>query len=97
MHILKNDQSDTVKKEAIWALGNCTYDASDEQLDYMVQKGLLKVLTASFCEVQEVEMLKFLIEGFDNILACGKRLSKLDEYTEKFEQALEKLESLLQH
>lgn len=46
IQIALNDDAE-IKKEAVWALANCTIDATFDQIAALVDKGILKPLLAS--------------------------------------------------
>lgn len=59
-----------IKKEAVWAVSNCTSGATIEQFHLLVEKGILKAL-ASVLVMKEARILAVALEGIDNILKKG--------------------------
>lgn len=99
VNLLNQDDFD-VKKEAIWALSNATSGGSEEQIDYLVQKGCI----ASFCaqlSCKDAKMISVALEGLQNILQRGAHLTAASEnpYAIKVEECggLDSLEKLQEH
>jgi len=70
IYLLINDDLE-IKKEAVWAVSNCTAGATIEQFSALVDKGILKALTAVL-KMKEARILAVALEGLDNILKAGK-------------------------
>jgi hypothetical protein len=60
-----------VKKEAVWAVSNCTASASFSQFAALVDKGIIKALLATL-KMQEARILAVALEGLENILRSGQ-------------------------
>jgi hypothetical protein len=71
INILINDDVE-IKKEAVWAVSNCTAGASIEQFQLLVQKGILTALS-SVLKMREPRILAVALEGIENILRSGKQ------------------------
>jgi importin subunit alpha-1 len=71
INILINDDVE-IKKEAVWAVSNCTAGASIEQFQLLVQKGILTALS-SVLKMREPRILAVALEGIENILRAGKQ------------------------
>ena len=71
IYILINDDIE-IKKEAVWAVSNCTAGATFEQFTALVEKGILKALT-SVLKMREARILAVALEGIENILKAGKQ------------------------
>jgi importin subunit alpha-1 len=70
INILINDNIE-IKKEAVWAVSNCTAGATFEQFVTLVEKGILKALI-SVLKMREARILAVALEGIENILKHGK-------------------------
>lgn len=70
IHLLINDDVE-IKKEAVWAVSNCTAGATHEQFNALVEKGILKAL-ATVLKMKEARVLAVALEGIDNVLKAGK-------------------------
>lgn len=57
--------------EAVWALSNATAIAEPIQMEYMVQKDLIKALSECL-KIDEVSIVAISIQGLNNILKCGQ-------------------------
>jgi len=66
-----NDAID-IRKEAVWALSNCTTHASEAQFALLLQKGALRALVNSL-GIDDVRVLLVTIEGITNILEAGRK------------------------
>ena len=77
-----------IAKEALWGLSNATDGGNDKQIQYMVNYGIIQV----FCKFikryyidgngdggKSLRVLMVTLEGIENILAAGKRLSLFKE------------------
>lgn len=60
-----------IKKEAVWAVSNCTASANFQQFVTLVEKGIIKSLLATL-KMTEARILAVALEGLDNILKVGK-------------------------
>ncbi len=60
-----------IKKEAVWAVSNCTASASFPQFATLVDKGIIKSLLATL-KMQEARILAVALEGLENILRSGQ-------------------------
>lgn len=69
INILINDDIE-IKKEAVWAVSNSTAGATFEQFIVLVQKGILKALSATL-KMRDARILAVALEGIDNILKSG--------------------------
>lgn len=67
--ILINDDNE-IKKEAIWALSNCTQHATPSQIISLVQKDGLKGFVSTL-ELVEAKLLMVSLEGIENVLRAG--------------------------
>lgn len=70
INILINDDIE-IKKEAVWAVSNCTAGATFAQFVSLVEKGILKALT-TVLKMREARILAVALEGIENILKAGK-------------------------
>ena len=70
INILLNDDTE-IKKEAVWAVSNCTASASFAQFMALVEKGIIKSLLSTL-SMQEPRILAVSLEGLDNILKHGE-------------------------
>lgn len=59
-----------IRKEACWAVSNCTASCSKDQMAILVQKGILKGMGAMMT-MKESRQLMVMLEGLENILKCG--------------------------
>jgi len=71
INILINDDAE-IKKEAVWAVSNCTAGATFEQFVQLVQKGILKALSATL-KMKDARILAVALEGIENILKSGQQ------------------------
>jgi importin subunit alpha-1 len=69
INLLLNDDIE-IKKEAVWAVSNTTAGATFEQFISLVQKGILKALSAVL-KMKEARILAVALEGIENILKSG--------------------------
>jgi importin subunit alpha-6/7 len=60
------DEKD-IKKEATWALSNCTEHAEFSQISALVDKGIIKSLLEGL-KMDELKVLAVALEGLENIL-----------------------------
>jgi hypothetical protein len=70
INVLMNDDQE-IKKEAVWAVSNCTAGATFEQFVQLVSKGILQALS-SVLKMKEARILAVALEGIENILKSGK-------------------------
>lgn len=101
IELLKNDDFD-VKKEAAWAIANATSGGSDQQIDYLVQKGCI----APLCDLlrsKDARTVTVVLEALENILSIGERVSEdndgVNKYADYIEEAggLDNIEYLQSH
>ena len=59
-----------IKKEAVWAVSNCTASASFVQFNTLVDRGIIKALLSTL-KMNEARVLAVSLEGLDNILKSG--------------------------
>lgn len=71
INLLINDENE-IKKEAVWAVSNCTSEATPDQFFYLVEKCIFKGL-CSILAMKEARVLAVALEGIDNILKMGKK------------------------
>lgn len=71
IYLLINDDIE-IKKEAVWAVSNCTSGASQEQFNILVEKGIMKALS-SVLKMKEARILAVALEGIENILKAGQK------------------------
>jgi importin subunit alpha-1 len=60
-----------IKKEAVWAVSNCTAGASAEQFGILVEKNIIKALL-SVLSMKDARILAVALEGLENILKIGQ-------------------------
>lgn len=60
-----------IKKEAVWAVSNCTASATFTQFNALVEKGIIKALLSTL-KMNEARVLAVALEGLDNILRSGQ-------------------------
>lgn len=60
-----------IKREALWALSNCTSKSEPKQFQELVNKGILRALTTCLY-LNERKALSVALEGIANVLECGK-------------------------
>lgn len=70
IHILQLDDNE-IKKEAVWAVSNCTASATFHQFTNLVERGIIKALLQTL-KMQEPRVLAVALEGLDNILKSGE-------------------------
>lgn len=70
IQVLLLDDSE-IKKEAVWAVSNCTASANFTQFNALVDKGIIKALLSTL-KMQEARILAVALEGLDNILSTGE-------------------------
>jgi HEAT repeat protein len=91
-----------VRKEAAWALSNATSGGSVEQIQYLVQMGVIKPL-CDLLTVADSRIINVALDGLEHILKVGERIQRADDggnvYADYIERAegLEKLEDLQSH
>lgn len=56
-----------IKKEAVWAVSNCTAGATFHQFSALVEKGIIKGLL-SVLKMREARILAVSLEGLENVL-----------------------------
>jgi len=60
-----------IKKEAVWAVSNCTAAATPQQFHALVEKGIMRAL-CSVLTMKEPRILAVALEGIENVLKAGK-------------------------
>jgi hypothetical protein len=76
INLLINDELE-IRKEAVWAVSNCTSSATPQQFHYLVEKGILKGLT-SILNLREARVLAVALEGIENVLNVGESFAKVN-------------------
>ena len=99
--LLKHDCFD-VKKEAAWALSNCTSGGTNQQIFHLVSQGAIPQLCDLLCKDIETKIIVVALEGLTNILKVGNALSfpnGMNPCSKILEHAggLEKLYTLQEH
>jgi hypothetical protein len=69
-----------IKKEAVWAVSNCTASANFTQFNALVDKGIIKALCSTL-KMTEARILAVSLEGLDNILKQGQQHYSKVSYT----------------
>ena len=77
-----------IKKEAVWAVSNCTASANFTQFNALVEKGIIKALLSTL-KMTEARILAVSLEGLDNILKIGQEHFTKVGQENKFAQQLE--------
>lgn len=79
INVLLNDDNE-IKKEAVWAVSNCTASADFTQFTQLVDKGIIKGLVQTL-KMQEARTLAVALEGIENILQNGQdHYQKVNSY-----------------
>jgi importin subunit alpha-1 len=68
--MLKHDDIE-IKKEAVWAVSNCTTCANVKLVELLVKQGLIEALV-SVLRLQGVKMIAVALEGIDTLLKIGE-------------------------
>jgi hypothetical protein len=71
IHLLQTGDFD-VKKEAAWALSNATSGGSPQQVDYLVEAGIIKPMV-DLLSVSDAKIIGVALEALENILKTGKQ------------------------
>lgn len=101
VEILRGSEFD-VQKEAAWAISNATSGGTDEQIRFMVHKGVLPPLCELFSK-DDAKIVMVALEGVENILKVGKKDGELagepNPWIEQVEECggLDALEALQKH
>jgi len=98
--LLKNSDFD-IRKEAAWGLSNACSGGSHEQIKYLVDQGIIE----PFCELltsADPRIIMVALEGIDNLLKVGEKLSKstgMNEYVLLIEEhkGVDNIEALQNH
>ena len=77
-----------IKKEAVWAVSNCTASASFAQFNSLVERGIIKALLSTL-KMSEARVLAVSLEGIDNILKSGQENFKKHGVENRFSVVLE--------
>lgn len=71
---LCQDNSISIKREAIWCISNVTKTGSNERIHGLVQNGIFKTFKNNLYLKQDSQILMIIIEGMENILKCQKKM-----------------------
>jgi hypothetical protein len=90
-----------LRKEAAWALANACSGGTPEHIKYLVDSGLIE----PFCELltsADPRIILVALEGIENLLKVGERLSKqtgINEYVLSIEEhkGVDNIEALQNH
>ncbi|KAL9267878.1 Importin subunit alpha-1a-like protein [Drosera capensis] len=91
INLLQNPEFDT-KKKAAWAIRNVTYEASKDQIKYLVDEGCVRTL-CNLLDSRDQETLKVCLQGLESILKAGEYEKNLESsgddnvYAHKFKEA----------
>ena len=77
-----------IKKEAVWAVSNCTASASFPQFATLVDKFIIKSLLATL-KMQEARILAVALQGLENILRSGQEYYLKNGQVNRFAVVLE--------
>jgi len=91
---MQNDDWE-IRKEACWAVSNCTASANHNQILALVQKGSLKAIGAMMTG-KESRQLMVVLEALENILKCGEEHFKDAEGNNSFVVQME-VEGVIDH
>jgi hypothetical protein len=74
VHLIKNADFDT-KREAAWALSNATSGGSYDQVQYMVDEGLIETM-CNLLICADARIITVALESIENILKIGEKEAK---------------------
>uniref|UniRef100_A0A8B9KMS3 Importin subunit alpha-4-like n=1 Tax=Astyanax mexicanus TaxID=7994 RepID=A0A8B9KMS3_ASTMX len=84
------------QKEAAWAISNLTISGKKEQVEYLVQQGVVAPL-CDLLVVRDAQVVQVVLDGLKNILLmAGEQASTVSNIIEEC-GGLEKIENLQQH
>uniref|UniRef100_A0AAR2LDH9 Importin subunit alpha n=1 Tax=Pygocentrus nattereri TaxID=42514 RepID=A0AAR2LDH9_PYGNA len=84
------------QKEAAWAISNLTISGKKEQVEYLIQQGVVAPL-CGLLEVRDTQVVQVVLDGLKNILLmAGEQASAVTVIIEEC-GGLEKIENLQQH
>ncbi|KAJ7381525.1 Importin subunit alpha-1 [Desmophyllum pertusum] len=87
------------QKEAVWAITNFTSASTTEQIDFLVQKGVIEPM-CHLLEVKDTKIILVLLDGFKNILTAASNTDTVMEVVcnEMHEnEGVQRIESLQTH
>ena len=73
--------SQDIRKEAVWAVSNATSQATPEQFKFFVEKGILQAL-GTVLEIQDAKTLTVSLEGIAYVLKAGTQAAAFNEQGE---------------
>ena len=62
-----------IRKEAVWAVSNATSQATQQQFKYLTEKGILQAL-GTVLDMQDPKTLTVSLEGIDYVLRAGEEV-----------------------
>jgi hypothetical protein len=74
--MLKHDDIE-IKKEAVWAVSNCTTCENVKLIELLVKQGMIEALV-SVLKLQGVKMIAVALEGIDTLLKIGEEHYKIN-------------------
>eukprot|EP00039_Didymoeca_costata_P019461 m.337620 g.337620 ORF g.337620 m.337620 type:complete len:527 (-) comp18185_c0_seq1:183-1763(-) len=86
------------RKEAAWAISNLTIGGSTEQLQFIVNQGVIKPLT-DLLTAQDTKLVRVVLDASANLLKIGDQADGSNVVADYFEEcgAMDKIESLQEH
>jgi importin subunit alpha-2 len=88
-----------IKKEALWVIANATNNITQEQIEYLLKQGIVKVLE-SIIKSPDIELVGITLRVFDNILKKAREdYGEVNVVTSQMEKlgCLQSIEKLQYH
>ena len=95
--VLSNEETQEIKQEAVWVLGNIFSGGSNEQIVYLVGENVVSVFL-SYLDNVDNRSVMVCLEGIERVLELGEQ-AETNPYVAKIKESgeFDKLEELLEH